>query len=73
MNMFPSRYIHIGGDEAVYERWEQCPHCQALMKREGLEKVPELQGWLTNKVNNYLVSRGRTATSFGSTIRAGSV
>ena len=73
MNMFPSRYIHIGGDEAVYERWEQCPHCQALMKREGLEKVPELQGWLTNKVNNYLVSRGRTAIGWEEALLRGKI
>ena len=48
--LFPSQYINIGGDEAVYTNWEQCPRCQEVMKREGLSKASELQGYLTNVV-----------------------
>ena len=47
VELFPSSYINIGGDEAVYKRYETCPDCQALMKREGLTKESELQGYLT--------------------------
>lgn len=40
VRLFPSSYINIGGDEAVYTRWEECPDCQKVMKREGLKKPP---------------------------------
>lgn len=48
--LFPSKYIHIGGDEAVYTEWEKCAHCQAVREREGLKETSELQGYLTNVV-----------------------
>ena len=64
MQVFPSRYINIGGDEAVYKRWEECPRCQALMKREGIGDVSHLQGYLTNRVNAYLTDHGRTAVGW---------
>lgn len=47
VELFPSPYINIGGDEAVYTRWEECPKCQAVMKREGLKKwLPSCKGIL---------------------------
>lgn len=39
VSLFPSHYINIGGDEAVYDRWKECPKCQEVMKREGLTKL----------------------------------
>ncbi len=71
--LFPSRYINIGGDEAVYTRYEQCPHCQALMKREGLTKASELQGYLTNVVADYLKEKNRTAIGWEEIIMRGKV
>ncbi len=62
--LFPSKYINIGGDEAVYTRWEQCPHCRAVMAREGLEKASELQGWLTNQVAKMMQEKGRTVVGW---------
>ena len=50
VSLFPSHYINIGGDEAVYDRWKECPKCQEVMKREGLTKASDLQGYLTNVV-----------------------
>ena len=58
--LFPSHYINIGGDEAVYTRWEECPRCQEVMKREGLTKASELQGYLTNVVSDMMKEKGRT-------------
>lgn len=73
VSLFPSHYINIGGDEAVYSRWEQCPDCQALMKREGLGKVSELQGWLTNQVAGWMKAKGRTVIGWEEIIMRGKV
>ncbi len=72
-SLFPSRYINIGGDEAVYTRWEQCPDCQSLMKREGLSDASELQGWLTNLVAQWMKERGRTVIGWEEIIMRGKV
>ena len=69
--LFPSAYINIGGDEAVYTRWESCPDCQALMKREGLSKVSELQGYLTNVVAEMMKKKGRTLIGWDEIIQRG--
>ncbi len=71
--LFPSKYINIGGDEAVYTRWEQCPDCQALMKRLGLKKASELQGYLTNVVADMMARKGRTAVGWEEIIFRGKV
>lgn len=73
MALFPSKYINIGGDEAVYTRWEQCPDCQALMKREGLSKASELQGYLTNVVADRMKQKGRTVIGWEEIVMRGKV
>ena len=71
--LFPSPYINIGGDEAVYVRYESCPDCQALMKREGLKKVSELQGYLTNVVAKMMKKKNRTLIGWEEIIMRGKV
>lgn len=71
--LFPSKYINIGGDEAVYTRWENCPDCQARMKAEGLTKASELQGWLTNVVARMMAEKGRTVIGWEEIITRGKV
>ena len=71
--LFPSKYINIGGDEAVYDRWKECPHCQELMKREGLKKEGELQGYLTNVVADMMKEKGRTIVGWEEIIMRGKV
>lgn len=71
--LFPSPVIGIGGDEAVYTRWEQCPRCRAVMEREGLTKASELQGWLTNVVARMAARRGRTVLGWEEIIQRGPV
>lgn len=61
IDLFPSPYINIGGDEAVYDRWMECPDCKALMEREHLDQPAQLQNWLANKVALWLAERGKTA------------
>ena len=59
MEIFPSKYIHIGGDEASHAHWEKCPKCQALEKEQGLKNEYELQAYLIKRVSRFLQSHGR--------------
>ena len=51
--LFPGKYIHIGGDEAVKENWERCPRCAKRMKELGLSDFEQLQGWMVVEMENY--------------------
>lgn len=57
--VFPSEYIHIGGDEVNTEAWQACSKCQALMEKEGMESVKELHGYTVNRIAGFLQSRKR--------------
>ena len=57
--IFPSEFIHIGGDEAPRVRWEACPHCQARIRAERLAGEAQLQSWLIRKVEAHLAQKGR--------------
>ncbi len=59
MELFPSEYIHIGGDEAGKEAWRKCPKCQARMRREGLKDVDELQSYGIKRMERFLNAHGR--------------
>ncbi len=59
MELFPSEYIHIGGDEAGKEAWRKCPKCQARMRREGLKDVDELQSYGIRRMERFLNAHGR--------------
>lgn len=59
MAIFPSTYIHIGGDEANTKPWEACPKCQTLKKENGLKNEHELQSYLIKHMEVFLKSHGR--------------
>lgn len=59
MDIFPSEYIHIGGDEASRKSWENCPKCQKRMADEGLSSTAELQSYMTARIERFLNSHGR--------------
>ena len=59
MDIFPSEYIHIGGDETSRKSWETCEKCQQRMKEEGLSTTAELQSYLTERIERFLNSHGR--------------
>jgi hexosaminidase len=61
VRLFPSPYVHIGGDEVLFNRWEACPKCRARLAETGLTKPRELQSWITAKLVDMLSRRGRTA------------
>ena len=57
--VFPSEFIHIGGDEVPKTRWKECPKCQARMKAEGLKTEEELQSYFVKRIERFLVSKHR--------------
>ncbi|GAB3569811.1 family 20 glycosylhydrolase [Spirosoma luteolum] len=59
MNVFPSRYIHIGADEVEKTTWAQSTACQALMQREGIKTVEELQSYFVRRMEGFVRSKGR--------------
>lgn len=59
VDLFPSEYIHIGGDECPKVRWKDCPHCQAAIQREGLADEHELQSYFIRRVEKILEAKGR--------------
>lgn len=59
IRLFPSRYIHIGGDEASRRHWKTCPKCQKRMKEEGLKDESELQSYMIARIEKYLNDKGR--------------
>ena len=60
MELFPSKYIHVGGDEATHTEWEKCLKCQARMKDHHLKDVHQLQSYFIKRINDFLLSKGRT-------------
>ena len=57
--LFPSKFIHMGGDEAPRTRWQQCPRCQQKMRAEHLSTEAQLQGYMVRYVEKYLAGKGR--------------
>lgn len=59
MELFPSKYIHIGGDECPKHRWKKCPECQKRIADEGLKNEFELQSYFMHRVEKFLAQYGR--------------
>ena len=59
MELFPSRVIHLGGDEVIFDQWMASPMVKALMEREGLSGPAQVQMYFTNRMSQFLESRGR--------------
>lgn len=59
IDLFPSPYIHIGGDECNKEPWKKCPKCQKRMKDEGFTHVDQLQSYLITRMEKFINSKGR--------------
>ncbi len=71
MELFPSEYIHIGGDEASKRGWKTCPKCQARMKKEGLKDVDELQSYMIHRVEKFLNGHGRQIIGWDEILEGG--
>lgn len=71
MEIFPSEYIHIGGDEASKRAWKECELCQKRMADEGLKDVDELQSYLIHRIEQYLNSKGRSLIGWDEIMEGG--
>ena len=71
MELFPSEYIHIGGDEAGKSAWKTCPKCQKRMKDEHLANVDELQSYLIHRIENFLNAHGRHLLGWDEILQGG--
>lgn len=71
MEIFPSEYIHIGGDEANMDSWRKCPLCQKRMKLEGLADVKELQSYLIHRMEKFLNEHGRQLLGWDEILEGG--
>lgn len=71
MELFPSRFIHVGGDEATKTNWEKCPDCKKRIQEEGLETVEELQSYFIRRMERFLSSKGRTLLGWDEILEGG--
>jgi hexosaminidase len=71
MVLFPSKYIHIGGDESPKEYWKQSPFCQQLIKEKGLKDEHELQSYFIQRIEKYINSKGRSIIGWDEILEGG--
>lgn len=71
MNLFPSKYIHIGGDEATKEGWKTCADCRRRMQTEGLDNVDRLQSYFIHRIEKFVNSKGRQIIGYDEILEGG--
>ena len=69
--LFPSKYIHIGGDECPKTRWKSCPNCQQLMKEKNLKDEHQLQSYFIQKIEKFVNSKGRKIIGWDEILEGG--
>jgi hexosaminidase len=67
-SLFPSQYVHIGGDEVLFKRWAECPKCREKMKAWDVKEVSGLQARITTRLVSMLADRGKTAIGWDEVI-----
>jgi hexosaminidase len=71
IELFPSKLIHVGGDEANKRHWRTCPKCQARMKAEGFTHIDELQSYMIKRIEKFINSKGRTLIGWDEIMEGG--
>ena len=71
VDLFPGKYIHIGGDEAPKTRWKKCKNCQNVIKREGLKDEHELQNYFISRMEKYINSKGKKIIGWDEILEGG--
>ena len=71
MALFPSEYIHIGGDEAPRDMWKECPHCQQRIKENNLNNEAELQSYVNSRIEAHLNKNGRKLIGWDEILEGG--
>ena len=71
IDLFPGKYIHIGGDECPKDRWEKCQDCQNRIKKEGLKDEKELQSYFISRIEKFLISKNRKLIGWDEILEGG--
>lgn len=71
ISLFPSSYIHIGGDEVDKDPWKKCERCQARMKAENLKNEEELQSYFIKRIEKYLISKNKKMIGWDEILEGG--
>jgi len=71
MDLFPSRYIHIGGDEAIKNQWKASEEIQALIRKKGLKNEAEMQAWFIKQMDTFLTNHGRRLIGWDEILEGG--
>ncbi|TLX71789.1 beta-N-acetylhexosaminidase [Labilibacter sediminis] len=71
LTLFPGEYIHIGGDEAHKNQWEESERYLQLMKERGLQDMHEMQSWFISQIDDYLTSKGRKLIGWDEILEGG--
>jgi len=71
IELFPSKYIHIGGDEATKTEWGKCPKCQKRIKTEGLKNVGELQSYFIKRIEKFINSKNKVLLGWDEILEGG--
>jgi hexosaminidase len=71
IELFPSQFVHIGGDECPKERWHDCPKCQKRMKEEHLKDEHELQSYFVQRIGKFLEQKGKRLTGWDEILEGG--
>lgn len=71
VDLFPAKYIHLGGDEVDKSHWKNCSKCQARMKTEGLKDVDELQSYFMRRMEKYLISKKKKMIGWDEILEGG--
>lgn len=71
MTLFPSQYIHIGGDECPKTRWKECAHCQELIRKNNLKDEHGLQSYFIQRIEKYVNSKGRKIIGWDEILEGG--
>ena len=71
MDLFPSKLIHIGGDECPKTSWKKCPHCQMMIRKHGLKDEFELQSYFIQRMEKFINSKGRSIIGWDEILQGG--
>src|SRR3989442_6647620 len=71
IGLFPGRWIHVGGDEAVKTQWQASPRAQARIRELGLKDEHELESWFIRRMDEFLTSRGRSLVGWVEILEGG--
>ena len=70
-DLFPSKYVHIGGDEVDMKNWKKCPDCQKRMKDNNIQTESQLQTWFTHHMEQYFEAHGKKMIGWDEIIEGG--